>query len=57
MLGYTFEARRVRHARTHLGYLFRYVSSQPGYNRRLRAAAGLITTLIRLLAANTSLWT
>jgi hypothetical protein len=30
---------------------------QSGYNRRLRAAAGLITVLIRLLAADTSLWT
>ncbi len=34
----------------------RYLPGQPGYNRRLRAAAALITTLIRLLAADTSLW-
>ena len=40
----------------HLGHLFRYLPGQPGYNRRLRAAAGLITALIRLLAADTSLW-
>ena len=39
------------------GTCFRYLPSQPGYNRRLRAAAALITTLIRLLAADTSLWT
>ena len=44
LLGYTSEARWVRHARAHLGHLFRYL---PGYNRRLRAAAGLITALIR----------
>jgi len=57
LLGYTSEARWIRHARAHLGHLFRYLPGQPGYNRRLRAAAGLITVLIRLLAADTSLWT
>ena len=57
LLGYTSEARWVRHAHAHLGHLFRYLPGQPGYNRRLRAAAGLITTLIRMLAADTSLWT
>jgi Transposase DDE domain len=56
LLGYTSEARWIRHAHAHLGHLFRYLPGQPGYNRRLRAAAGLITTLIRLLAADTSLW-
>lgn len=57
LLGYTSEARWVRHAHAHLGHLFRYLPGQPGYNRRLRAAAGMITALIRLLAADTSLWT
>jgi hypothetical protein len=57
LLGYTSEARWVRHAHAHLGHLFSYLPGQPGYNRRLRAAAGLITTLIRMLAADTSLWT
>ena len=56
LLGYASEARWVRHAHAHLGHLFRYLPGQPGYNRRLRAAAGLITTLIRMLAADTSLW-
>lgn len=56
LLGYTSEARWIRHAHAHLGHLFRYLPGQPGYNRRLRAAAGLITALIRLLAADTSLW-
>jgi hypothetical protein len=56
LLGYTSEARWVRHAHAHLGHLFGYLPGQSGYNRRLRAAAGLITTLIRLLAADTSLW-
>jgi len=57
LLGYASEARWVRHAHARLGHLFRYLPGQSGYNRRLRAAAGLITALIRLLAADTSLWT
>lgn len=57
LLGYISEARWVRHTHAHLGHLFRYLPGQSGYNRRLRAAAGLITTLIRMLAADTSLWT
>jgi len=57
LLGYTSESRWIRHARAHLGHLFPYLPGQPGYNRRLRAAAGLIAVLIRLLAADTSLWT
>ena len=56
LLGYTSEARWIRHAHARLGHLFRYLPGQPGYNRRLRAAAGMITTLIRMLAADTSLW-
>jgi hypothetical protein len=56
LLGYTSESRWLRYAHAHLGHLFGYLPGQPGYNRRLRAAAGLITTLIRLLAADTSLW-
>src|SRR5215472_4393492 len=55
--GYTSEARWIRHARAGLWHLFPDLPGQPGYNRRLRAAAGLITVLIRLLAADTSLWT
>jgi hypothetical protein len=56
LLGYTSESRWVRYAHAHLGHLFHYLPGQSGYNRRLRAAAALITTLIRLLGANTSLW-
>jgi Transposase DDE domain len=57
LLGFTSESRWLRHARAHLGHLFRYLPGQPGYNKRLRAAAGLITTVIRVLAADTTLWT
>ncbi|SDJ04186.1 hypothetical protein SAMN05192558_10428 [Actinokineospora alba] len=47
----------MRHARAHLGHLFGYLPLQPGYNKRLRNAAGLITTVIRTLAVDTTLWT
>ena len=57
LLGYPSEARWIRYAHAHLGHLFGYLPGQSGYNRRLRAAAGLIATMIRLLAADTSLWT
>ena len=57
LLGHTSEARWLRYARTHLGHLFRYLPQQPGYNKRLRAAANLIKTVIRVLATDTTLWT
>jgi hypothetical protein len=57
LLGYTSEARWIRYAHARLGHLSGYLPGQPGYNRRLRAAAGMVTALIRLLAADTSLWT
>jgi hypothetical protein len=56
LLGFTSESRWLRYARARLGHLFRYLPCQPGYNKRLRAAAGLITTVIRVLAADTALW-
>jgi hypothetical protein len=37
--------------------LFRYLPQQPGYNKRVRACAGLLVQVIRALAADTSLWT
>ena len=57
LLGHTSEARWLRHARKHLSHLFRYLPQQSGYNKRLRAAAGLIKTVIRVLATDTTLWT
>ena len=42
LLGFTSEARWLRHARAHLRHLFPYLPKQPGYNKRLRKAAGLI---------------
>jgi hypothetical protein len=57
LLGFTSEARWIRHARAHLRHLFPYLPQQPGYNKRLRAARGLIQFCARALAASTSLWT
>jgi hypothetical protein len=57
LLGFTSEARWLRHARAHLGHLFRYLPLQPGYNKRLRKASGLVKAVIRLLAVDTTLWT
>lgn len=56
LLGFTSERRWLRHARAELGGMFPYLPGQPGYNRRLRKACGLVTHMIRMLAADTSLW-
>jgi hypothetical protein len=56
MLGFTSETRWLRHARTHLRHLFRYLPQQPGYNKRLREAADLLRHIARILATNTSMW-
>ena len=55
LCGFTTEARWLRHARTRLRHLFRYLPQQPGYNMRLRACAGLPVQVIRALAADTCL--
>jgi Transposase DDE domain len=57
LLGFTSEARWVRHAHADLGHPFRYLPQQSGYNKRLRDAATLIKTVIRALASDTTLWT
>ena len=57
LLGFTSEARWLRHARAHLRHLFPYLPQQPGYNKRLRAAGPMIRHCIRVLAADTTVWT
>jgi hypothetical protein len=57
MLGFTSEARWLRHARARLRHLFPYLPKQPGYNKRLRKAAGLTRRVTRMLARDTRLWT
>ena len=56
LLGFTSEARWIRYARSNLRHLFPYLPKQPGYNKRLRKAAGLIQQVTRLLAVDTTLW-
>jgi hypothetical protein len=56
MLGFTSEAKWLRHAHTHLRHLFPYLPQQPGYNKRLRKAAGLMRRITRILATTTSIW-
>jgi Transposase DDE domain len=57
LAGFTSEARWLRYAGVHLRHLFPYLPQQPGYNKRLRAAASLIQHCIRVLAADASVWT
>lgn len=57
LLGFTSEARWMRYAHAHLRHLFPYLPQQPGYNKRLRRAAGLIRHCIRVLAASSTAWT
>ena len=56
LLGFTSEARWLRHARTHLRGLFPRLPQQPGYNKRLRALAATMGWLTAVLARDTSLW-
>jgi hypothetical protein len=56
LLGFSSEARSLRHARAHLRHLFPYLPQQSGYNKRLRRAADLVHHIIRALAVDTSLW-
>jgi hypothetical protein len=55
--GFTSESRWLRFARAHMTHLFRYLPKQSGYNKRLRAAKELFTTVIRVLSVDTTLWT
>jgi Transposase DDE domain len=55
--GFTSEARWLRHAQAHLRHLFPCLPQQPGYNKRLRAAASMIRHCIRVLASDTAIWT
>jgi hypothetical protein len=56
LLGFCSEARWLRYASRHLQSLFPYLPGQSGYNKRLRAAAGLIGHAIRAIATDTALW-
>ena len=55
LLGFSSETRWLRYAHQHLRDMFPYLPNQSGYNKRLRRAAGLIGTFIRVLAADIEL--
>lgn len=52
LLGFTSEERWIRHAQAELSHLFPYICGRPGYNKRLRHAAGLLNTIQRALAGD-----
>ncbi|MGW3691382.1 IS982 family transposase, partial [Streptomyces sp. NPDC005125] len=56
LLGYTSERRWLRRVDRDFRGLFPYVPQQSGYGKRLRAASSLLTSMIRILARDTSLW-
>jgi hypothetical protein len=57
LLGFRSERRWLRYASSDLGCLFPRQIGQAGYNKRLRKMIFLLMTVIRRLAADTSLWT
>lgn len=56
LLGFTSEAHWLRYARKQLTGLFPYLPQQSGYNKRLRAALGLVKRIIRMIARSTDFW-
>jgi len=57
LLGFVSEARWLRYAHAHLKPMFPALPRQPGWNKRLRKADGLLLHTIRMLATDTRLWT
>ncbi|WP_406429896.1 hypothetical protein [Streptomyces sp. NBC_01589] len=55
-LGYTSERRWLRRVDRDFRGLFPCVPRQSGYSNRLRAASSLLTSMIWILARDTSLW-
>ena len=51
LLGFTSEARFIRHARAHLTPWFTYLPDRPGYNKRLRHAGQLFQHVIAALTS------
>jgi hypothetical protein len=56
LMGFSSETRFLRHASDHLRHLFPYMPGQSGYNKRLRRAEPQLRGIIRLLAADSELW-
>ncbi|MFC4531760.1 transposase [Sphaerisporangium dianthi] len=56
LLGFASERRWMRYAHAELRGMFPYLPGQSGYGKRLRKSYGLVLNMIRILAADTSLW-
>ena len=56
LLGFDTERRWMRFASCRLGHLFRYLPKQPGYHKRLKAAAPLLAAAITHLARISPSW-
>ena len=56
LLGYTSEARFIRHAHTQLRDLFPYIPQRAAYNKRLRDAAATMQHIIAALARDCPSW-
>jgi hypothetical protein len=56
LLGYHSERRWLRAVNDRLGHLFPYVCGQAAYNRRLRRAGPLVTTILSALAVACPSW-
>ena len=56
LLGFTSEARFIRHANAHLRTMFPYLPNRPGYNKRLRRAAATMQHIIATLARDCPSW-
>ena len=57
LLGFTSEARFIRHAQAHLRPWFPYLPDRPGYNKRLRHCGQLLHHVIAYLARSCVSWT
>jgi hypothetical protein len=56
LLGFRSEARWMRFAHANLREMFPDLPQRPGYNKRLRAALGMVKRVIRMLARDTDFW-
>jgi Transposase DDE domain len=56
LLGFTSEARFIRHAHTHLHTMFPYLPQRPAYNKRLRNAAATMQHIISVIARDCPSW-
>jgi hypothetical protein len=56
LLGFTSEARFIRHAHTELSSLFPYLPQRPAYNKRLRHAAATMQHVINVIARDCPSW-